>query len=225
MKPETGHQKAQKDDSIIRQSNFEDIILTPAQQKVLLESARSAITSYLDKGAISYIQTADPVLNRPAGVFVTLRIYDLPPYFSHSKLPPPKEGFLRGCVGHLQADASLIRAVQEMAVKSAVSDPRFPPMMPDEVDRIRIDISILSPLQQVVDLHQVAIGIHGLVIENKADRRGVLLPKVAVNWNWDLEEFLENLCKKAGISRDDWPENATLFSFMTIDFGEPLKES
>jgi uncharacterized protein (TIGR00296 family) len=79
--------------------------------------------------------------------------------------------------------------------------------------------SILSPLYRVTDIRQIEVGTHGLVIV-KAGRQGVLLPQVPVEEGWDREEFLENLCLKAGLTPDCWTDQPTLYAFTAVVFGE-----
>ena len=88
-----------------------------------------------------------------------------------------------------------------------------------ELDSLIIEIAILSPLEQVNFLEEVVIGRDGLVIEAMG-RRGLLLPKVATRLNWDREELLQNVCLKAGLPKDTWPETGQLYRFRTTVFHE-----
>ena len=146
---------------------------------------------------------SDPVLDRPAGAFVTLT----------------EKGELRGCIGHMTADAPLVRTIQEMAVAAAESDPRFPSLTPEELDQVKLEISVLSPLRRVTDPNAIRVGTDGLMIV-KYGARGVFLPQVPVQEGWDRDAYLENLCLKAGLERGCWKENASLYSFTAIVFGE-----
>jgi AmmeMemoRadiSam system protein A/AmmeMemoRadiSam system protein B len=175
--------------------------LTEDQKNELQRLASQAIENYVREGFIPNFQTDDPVLNRKAGVFVTLRI----------------KGLLRGCIGHMSAEKPLAQAVQEMAVAAATSDPRFPPLTNKEISQITAKIAILSPMKRISP-RQVEVGRHGLLISH-GGRRGVLLPEVAVERNWDRETFLENLCRKAGLPEDAWRQNPTLYGFTSVVFG------
>ncbi|MCD6520587.1 MAG: AmmeMemoRadiSam system protein B [Anaerolineae bacterium] len=179
--------------------------LTNSRRQALLALARKAIEDYLE-GEKASLTSDDPVLNRRAGVFVTL-----------------KEGqALRGCIGRLRADLPLYQAVQEMAIAAATADPRFPPLKKSELKDLRIEISVLSPLRPVTDTKSIRIGTHGLLII-QGQRRGVLLPQVAQEEGWSRKEFLENLCYKAGLEGDCWhKEGSLLYSFQAIVFGEDL---
>jgi len=184
--------------------------LTAVQQQELLRLARAAIQHYLETGELLTVQTDDPALQSPAGVFVTLR--------THDDLSAPKNARLRGCIGHMEADWPLAQVVPAMAVKSATRDPRFPPVAPEELDHITIEVSVLSPLQLVTDVAQIELGRHGLFI-SKGRHRGLLLPQVPLMFDWTREEFLANLCRKAGLPGDAWRE-ADLWWFETAVFEE-----
>ena len=177
--------------------------LTPAQRQELLALARTTITEYLKTKRIPDYQTDDPVLNAHAGAFVTLK----------------KEGQLRGCIGRLMADAPLYRTVQEMAVASATSDPRFRPLTLKELEKVSLEISVLSQIYPITDVEQIEVGRHGLLIVANG-HQGVLLPQVAVEEGWGREEFLQNLCLKAGLARDCWTKKASLYAFTATVFGE-----
>jgi len=182
---------------------YEPPDLTEAQREELLSLARTTIAEYLKTGEIPDYKTDDPVLTRRSGAFVTLK----------------EHGELRGCIGHMRADTPLYRVVQEMAVSAATSDPRFPPMTADELGEVSIEISVLSPLRRLTDTQQIEVGTHGLMIF-KDGHQGVLLPQVPVEQGWDREEFLENLCLKAGLLPDCWREEAALYTFTAVVFSE-----
>ena len=126
---------------------------------------------------------------------------------------------LRGCIGHLHADMPLHQRVQELAVAAATSDPRFPPLALTELDDVNIEISVLAPMQRITDTQAIEVGTHGLVIL-QAGRQGVLLPQVPVEKGWDREEYLDNLCLKAGLMPDCWTDQPTLYAFKATVFGE-----
>lgn len=188
--------------------------LTAVQQQELLRLARAAIRHYLETGKMLAVETADPVLQTPAGVFVTLRTLD--------DLPAPKAARLRGCIGHMEADWPLAQVVAAMAVKSASRDPRFPPLELAELDQVAIEISVLSPLQPLEDVARIELGRHGLYISHE-QRRGLLLPQVPILFGWTRQEFLEHLCQKAALPRDAWRE-AELWWFETAVFEEEIKD-
>ena len=182
---------------------YEPPSLTKVQREELLRLARTTIANYLETDDVPGYETDDPLLTRDSGVFVTLK----------------EHGELRGCIGHTRADLPLYQAVQQMAVAAATSDPRFPPLTPDGLSNVTVEISILSPFRRVTDVEQVQVGTHGLMIF-KGSQQGLLLPQVPVEQGWNREEYLDNLCLKAGLPVGCWQEGATLYAFTAVVFGE-----
>ncbi len=142
---------------------------------------------------------------RDSGVFVTLKI----------------DGDLRGCIGDIFAERPLWEAIAARAVSSAVEDPRFPPVREEELARIRIEISVLSPLEKVASPQDIVIGKHGILLLFDGHRRSVYLPQVAPEQGWDLETTLGSLCRKGGLPPDAWRDRRASFEVFTADvFGE-----
>jgi AmmeMemoRadiSam system protein A len=168
----------------------------------LLRRARSAIASTIGANIELAPSTASPPTLR-AGAFVTLRV----------------RGDLRGCIGYPQGDRLLVDVVEKCAISAAVSDPRFPAVSASEWPLIDLEISVLGPIERVGDISEIEIGRHGLIAEF-GQRRGLLLPQVAVEWEWDKEEFASQTCVKAGLPKDAWRTNATLFKFEAEVFGD-----
>jgi AmmeMemoRadiSam system protein A len=121
-------------------------------------------------------------------------------------------GQLRGCIGRVEADQPRGLVIARCAVQACSADPRFPPVAPDELARVHVELSLLGPLEPFTNAGQIEIGLHGLVVEN-AWHRGLLLPQVATEWNWGAEEFLAQTCRKAGLPHDAWRKGATLWRF------------
>ncbi len=169
--------------------------------------ARQVIDSYVRGSAPDADIPSD--FNILAGAFVTLHTH------------PARQ--LRGCVGIPEPVMSLGDAIIRAAL-GACQDPRFPPLREDEVERITVEVSILTPPKRLeaedpaTILHSITVGRDGLIIE-RGGHRGLLLPQVPVEWGWDAEEYLENLCRKAGLKPKDW-KDAELFSFESIIFTE-----
>jgi len=182
---------------------YEPPDLTRAQREQLLTLARTTIEGYLETKQMPEYNGDDPALIRRSGVFVTLK----------------EEGELRGCIGHTRANLPLYQAVQQTAVSAATEDPRFQPLTQEELADVSIEISILSPFLRLTDVEQIEVGAHGLMIFAN-DGRGLLLPQVAVEQGWNREEFLDNLCHKAGLTSNCWRDRATLYSFTAVVFGE-----
>ena len=181
--------------------------LTDAEKHRLLELARRALEEAVRFGRLSMVAEHTGALGTPCGVFVTLC----------------KGKRLRGCIGQIEALRPLYATVRECARAAALDDPRFDPVAPAELSSLRLEISILSPLV-VVAPEQVEVGRHGLLISRGA-QRGLLLPQVAVEWNWDRERFLEETCMKAGLSPDAWQHGARIQAFTAQVLKEPSRRA
>jgi len=121
------------------------------------------------------------------GAFVTLKINDE----------------LRGCIGRLDHSAPLWRKIPELAKAAAFEDNRFMPLTEDEMPLLSVEITILGDPVPVKNLGEIVIGRDGLIVE-KGSYRGLLLPQVAEEYNWDVETFLEHTCLKAGLLPNEW---------------------
>ena len=174
--------------------------LSEEQRSALLRIARESISAAAARSPVPHIPNDDPELNRPSGVFVTLHA--------------GRE--LRGCIGYIEPIFPLARAVQDAAVKAALEDPRFDPVGPDEVAGLSIEVSVLSPLEELKDPAALEVGIHGLVIEFGM-RRGLLLPQVAVEYGWDREQFLSHTARKANLPADAWKRPGVKLSTFTVE--------
>jgi AmmeMemoRadiSam system protein A len=115
----------------------------------------------------------------------------------------------------------LYQTVRECALAAALSDPRFPPVKPEEVPTLTIEISVLGSLEDIAP-EQVEVGRHGLFISRRS-HRGLLLPQVAAEWRWDRQRFLEETCLKAGLPRHAWRNGARIQAFTAQIFREPLQ--
>lgn len=177
--------------------------MTETERRILLETARETIHARLEGRAPLYPEPTAALLEKRA-LFVTLRT----------------KGKLRGCIGTLEPVASLIESVKDMAVSSAFKDPRFPPLRLEELGDLTIEISALTPLEQIRSLDEIEIGRHGLYAK-KGLRSGVLLPQVPVEQGWNRVQFLEHTCRKAGLSPDEWKSgDVNFYSFEAEVFGE-----
>lgn len=183
--------------------------LTNAQRVRLLELARESIYKFLTRGQPPRPTVEDPVLAEPRGVFVSL----------HAGKN------LRGCIGTFSPSDPLYLTVVDMAIAAATSDVRFSPVRVDELSRLEIELSVLSPLERTT-AEAVEVGRHGIFV-TKDRRRGVLLPQVATQYEWDRTTFLEQTCRKAGLPADAWKDPQTIievftaevFSETTVDWG------
>lgn len=121
---------------------------------------------------------------------------------------------LRGCVGRIEPMSVLGEEIPELSLAAATRDPRFHPISSLEVDRVRIEISLISPPEQVEDVAEIHVGEHGVIIE-RGDGKGLILPQVAREEQWDREAFLSQACIKAGQVPHAWKEPGTRIFFFT----------
>jgi hypothetical protein len=183
----------------------------------LVRLARKAISEYLSRRkTINPPEDTPKKLKSKAGVFVTLETY------------PAKD--LRGCIGYPEPLMPLVEATIKSAISAATQDPRFPPVLENEMKRILVEVSILTPPKLIeVDspkeyLSKIEIGRDGLIVE-RGFHRGLLLPQVPVDEGWDREEFLSHTCMKAGLMPDSWYDKGTkVYKFEGIVFAETEPE-
>ncbi len=181
--------------------------LDPGQRAELLARARRVALAALG------LRAAGPAFPEPSG-----RLADPGMSFVTWK----REGRLRGCIGSVEPVRPLWQDVEANAVQALLRDPRFPPATAREFPHYRADVSVLTPFELEPDPLRIEIGVHGLLVE-KGRRRGLLLPQVAVEWNWDVPTFLSQACLKAGLPEDAWREGsprATVRTFRAEVFGE-----
>jgi len=184
--------------------------LDPAQRRSLLTLARQSITHGLNRGRPLPVVAAEypATLQVQRAVFVTLLL----------------GGALRGCIGHLEASQLLVLDVAENAFAAAFRDPRFPPLTRLELDRLAIEISVLTPPQPLAFTSEEALlrllepGRDGLILEDGA-ARGTFLPTV---WESlpDPRDLLRQLKQKAGLPPDHWSERIRVGRYRTESFSE-----
>jgi AmmeMemoRadiSam system protein A len=182
-----------------------EIAIPAESQQRLIQLSRQTLDNFVRRATRSTEQLTDPFLESARyGVFVSL----------HTAAE------LRGCIGSCTPDQSLSLMVVDLTEAAACRDPRMKPVTPDELIVIRIEISVLSPLERTDDPLALQPGKHGLYIACGA-RRGVLLPQVAVERGWDMETFLEQGCRKAGLEKTAWKNpKTTISSFTALVIGE-----
>jgi len=174
------------------------LVLNQEDKATLLKRAREAIASALNNKSSPRAEFKGN-LREKRGVFVTLRI----------------AGRLRGCIGRLTPDEPLGALVGEVAVQSALSDPRFPPLQREELTQTEMEITVLGEIEEA-RAEDVAPGRHGLLIR-KGWQQGLLLPQVATEHGWGREEFLDATCRKAGLPAGCWREKGTKIYVFTAD--------
>jgi hypothetical protein len=165
-----------------------------------VELARKSIEHYLENRSVLK-EKLEGVFSEKRGVFTTLT----------------KHGDLRGCIGFPYPIKRLDEAIIESAISAAVDDPRFQPVKLSEMDEIIVEVTVLTPPEKIeakprkIPEH-VEIGRHGLIVK-MGPFSGLLLPQVAVEYNFDEEEFLCQTCMKAGLPPDCWLTGAEVYRF------------
>ncbi len=168
------------------------IALPPSSRMALLDLAWRTVKSVAHGGPLEDPGVPPAALERPGAAFVTLRV----------------GGDLKGCVGMFEAQPSLWLTVHQMAEAAATRDPRFGPVGVEDLDRLSIELSVLSPARPLAEVKEIEIGRHGLEV-SRGYQRGVLLPQVAITHALDREEFLAETCRKAGLPAQAWQEPET----------------
>ena len=147
----------------------------------------------------------DEILRRPAGAFVTLN---------------ERNGDLRGCIGSIHPVDALYRAVSHSAINAAFRDPRFDPVGRGELDALRIEVSVMGPIEVVRSVDDIVVSRDGLII-SRGRYAGLLLPQVATEYGWDRDTFLAQTCFKAGLPPDAWKQPGTRIERFSAEvFGE-----
>ncbi len=178
--------------------------LTPELQQQLLGIARETIETFIRTREKPEFTIEEPELKAQCGAFVTLKAH----------------GHLRGCIGLVQGIKPLYQTVIDMAVAAATEDPRFSPVRENELEHLHIEISVMSPLEEIENPEDVQVGRHGIMIR-RGIRSGLLLPQVATEHNWDRETFLTHTCRKAFLPDDAWKDPETHISVFSAQvFGE-----
>ncbi|MHA1722290.1 MAG: TIGR00296 family protein [Candidatus Baldrarchaeia archaeon] len=184
----------------------------------LVKLARKSVETYVkEKRRISVPKDVPEKLKQKAGVFVTLnKIIEVEQH----------KTTLRGCIGYPYPTLPLVEATIDAAIQAAVNDPRFPPVTETELDKILVEVSVLTPpkLIEVDDPKEypkkIKIGRDGLIVES-GFFKGLLLPQVPIEWKWNEEEFLSHCCMKAGLTPDCWLEkDVKIYSFQAEIFEE-----
>ena len=183
--------------------------LTDLDKGTLLKAARDSIRVLHEKfDAPSIDYATHPNLKILAGAFVTLK------YFEQ----------LRGCIGYIISKTPLFETVCNAAIQAANHDPRFLPVREDEMQNLSIEISVLSPPLPIKDYKEIILGTHGLILEYE-NYRSLLLPQVAVEHNFTVEDFLSALCEKAGLKNDLWKNRILNIQTFTATVFSDLERS
>ena len=171
------------------------MMLTVDDQQRLLRFARRCLEARVRGERPPQIERGGG-LDAPMGAFVSIHCH----------------GNLRGCLGRLETDRPIAENVAHLAAVVADSDPRFRPVDASELQAVEIEISALSPQEEITDISRIEVGRHGLIVE-QGHRRGLLLPQVATEYGWDRDTFLDHTCIKAGLPAAAWRTGARIFIF------------
>ncbi len=188
-----------------------DTQLSDSDGVVLVKTARKAVTEFLSNGNRMKLESdLEEKFSFNSGVFVTLNNPD----------------GLRGCIGFPMPEKKLSHAIIEGAIAAATEDPRFPSVKTNELNDIVFEVTVLTPPVEIdvsdptEYLEKIKVGRDGLIIRHSFSS-GLLLPQVPVEYGWDVEEFLQHTCEKAGLARDTWKnESVKIEKFEGIIFKE-----
>jgi AmmeMemoRadiSam system protein B/AmmeMemoRadiSam system protein A len=179
--------------------------LSDPEKEALLVLARQSVEHAVRTRDVFEPELPQSVaLQQERGAFVTLKI----------------DAVLRGCVGFASAVKPLYMTVRDTSTLAALRDPRFQPVEVSELDRLQYDISVLSPLRRAMDIGEIEVGRHGLLVK-LGNHEGLLLPQVPVEHRWDAMTFLQQTCMKAGLKPEAWADpGIDIFLFTAVIFGE-----
>jgi AmmeMemoRadiSam system protein A len=180
-----------------------DDYLSEEQKKFLLGLARQTIETKLRTDIILKAEVEDKMLLNKRGAFVTLKV----------------DGELRGCIGYPLPYKPLAEAVAGMAVAAATQDYRFQPLNEEDLTSLKIEISVLTLPRRIKDIREIEVGKHGIII-SKGFNKGLLLPQVPLEYNWDLETYIRHGCMKAGLDEYEWKKKVEIEVFEAQVFSE-----
>lgn len=189
----------------------EDAMFSDEDGRLAVKAARAVVESHVRKERLPKLDLPGGFKHK-SGVFVTLTTHP--------------RGDLRGCIGYPEPLIALEEALRDSAVSACSRDPRFPPVKREELDAIIIEVSLLTPPEEIEvkklpeTAKHVQVGSDGLIVQRGLNR-GLLLPQVPVEWAWGPEEFLSQTCMKAGLAPDAWLREGTkVFKFQAEVFSE-----
>jgi len=188
-----------------------DIQLSDSDGVFLVKTARKAVTEFLSNGKKMKLESKyEGKFSFNSGLFVTLNNSD----------------GLRGCIGFPMPDKKLSHGIIDAAISAATEDPRFPSVKTNELNDIVFEVTVLTPPIEIdvsdpmEYLKKIKVGRDGLIIRHSFSS-GLLLPQVPVEYSWNVEEFLQHTCEKAGLARDTWKnESVKIEKFEGIIFKE-----
>ncbi|MCF8380300.1 MAG: AmmeMemoRadiSam system protein A [Bacteroidales bacterium] len=180
--------------------NYTDF-LSEAEKQKLLEISRESLIHFLKFG--SSMENSDKNISEnlriKTGAFVSIYV----------------KGKLRGCIGKLSADIPLFELIRRMTISAASTDRRFKSLKYSELDNVKIELSVLTPMKRIYDISEFELGRHGIYISDGYNS-GTFLPQVAEHSDWTKEEFLGHCSRdKARIGWDGW-KTAELYIYEAI---------
>ncbi len=187
-----------KQSAVRKQESENSFSFSEEEKKQLFEIAKNSIRSklYDNKKFVINEKSIPENLKIPMGAFVTLKI----------------NGSLRGCIGRFISSEPLYEVVQASAISSAFEDPRFSPLTKEEYNKTDIEITVLGPLKKINNISEIVLGKHGIYIK-KGFSSGTMLPQVAIENGWTVEQFLGFTSRdKAGLGWDGW-KDAEIFIY------------
>lgn len=177
--------------------------LDPESEQLLLRMARDSIAAALSGEEYRTPAELPPELGEPGAAFVSLHL----------------GGELRGCIGVVRPLEPLANAVAHCACAAALEDPRFPPLAPQELADVTIEISVLGAMRPLAPGEMPRPGVDGVVVA-QGPRQGLLLPQVASEHGWNAARLLQETCLKAGLPADAWKFGAQVRVFQARVFSE-----
>ncbi|MFA5159379.1 MAG: AmmeMemoRadiSam system protein A [Candidatus Omnitrophota bacterium] len=176
-------------------------MLNTEEKRKILVYARELLKACLTAGLEPKLELDREVLKQKRGIFVTLKL----------------RGRLRGCIGHILGDEPLGESIHHMTLAAAFEDPRFPPLATDELEDLKIHISLLTEPVPVKSYKDIRSGTDGIIV-TRGWKKGVYLPEVATETGWDSKTFFESCAlEKAGLTEQELPD-ATIEVFQTEGF-------
>ncbi len=182
-------------------------IYSEDQKTTILKFIRSVIECRLAGEKLPSLEEGIPNMDTLGSCFVTLHT---------------ATGALRGCIGNIAPTENLGANIRTNAINAAFRDPRFRPVnTKDELDSLKIEISILTPMEDINSVDEFEIGRHGILLILQG-RSSVFLPQVAPEQGWDKPTTLQHLSMKAGFPPNAWQDPSARFRvFEAVVFSEP----
>ncbi len=171
---------------------------SPEEQALILDIAKACVdysVKHKAKPKVDY-NTLPPIFKEDMAVFVTLE----------------KNHALRGCIGDIIPQRPLIDSIIERSYSASLEDPRFPPVSPEELPFIDVEVSVLSAPVPTPSYNDIILGTHGIILQ-KGKNSAVFLPQVPPEQGWTLEETLSHLSQKAGLTSNAWKEDCIFYLF------------